>query len=141
MAPSSAHGRPQTDRVFNKVAVPSSGVTTYRPIVVPFGFYAHNSVQVTTCTGGANDGNLCTAGTALADCGTGITCDGHTINNITREMVVNIFGGNATAWTDLGASYSVSGDSSNSIVACMRHAGSGTHSTLDYAIMRAQAFP
>jgi hypothetical protein len=46
-------------------------------------------------------------------------------------MVVNIFAGNAFAWTDFGASYSVTGDPTNSVVACLRHAGSGTQATLD----------
>jgi hypothetical protein len=133
-------GGNQTDRVFNKIPVPSTGINTYRPIVVPFGFFANNSIKVYTCQGGANDGNLCTTATAADDCA-GSTCAQNTIGNITREMAVNIFGGFATAWTDFGDSYSVAGDSNNTIVACMRHAGSGTHATLDYAVMRGTGVP
>ncbi len=129
------NGGAQTDRVFNTIPVPGTGINTYRPIVVPFGFFANNSIKVYTCQGGANDGNLCTTATASTDCA-GSTCAQNTISNITREMAVNIYAGNSTAWTDFGDSYSVAGDSTNSIVACMRHAGSGTHATLDYAVMR-----
>jgi len=122
-------------RAFTPAQVSTTGMKNAQPFVVPFGFYANNSVKVSKCVGGAHDGNLCTAATALADCGTGISCTAGTIDNISREQVNLIFSGNAAFWTDLGASYSVTGDSTNSIVACLRHAGSGTHSTLDYAVM------
>jgi hypothetical protein len=126
-------GGVQTDRVFT--GVPTTGLTPYNTVVVPFGFFANSSVKVSTCQGGTNDGNLCTAGTATADCGTGITCGQNTISNLTREQAIQIFSGQAIAWTDFGASYSVTGDATSSIVACFRHAGSGTHATLDYAVM------
>jgi hypothetical protein len=129
-------GGAQTDRVFS--GIPTAGLTTYQPVVVPFGFFANNSIKVFTCdaapTGLSSPGNLCTAATAAADCGTG-ACTQKTIDNITREMAVQIFSGQAIAWTDFGASYSVTGDPSATVVACLRHAGSGTHSTLDNAVM------
>lgn len=112
--------------------------TVFRPVVVPFGFFVNNGVMVTTCTTGSNAGNLCTAATAAVDCGTGNTCGAAAqIDNISREMAVNIFSGQALYWTDFGASYSVTGNPANNITACLRHAGSGTHATLDHAVMNA----
>jgi hypothetical protein len=46
-------------------------------------------------------------------------------------MAVMIFSGNAFNWNDFGNAYP-----SKAIEACLRHAGSGTHATLDYAVMR-----
>jgi hypothetical protein len=103
-------------------------------VVVPFGFFANSAVQVQKCVGGANDGALCTTATAATDCGAGSTCTQKTIDNITREMAVQVFSGNILSWADFGASYSVAGDPTNSVYACFRHAGSGTHATLDKAV-------
>lgn len=119
-------------RSFN--GVPTTGLTPYQPIVVPFGFFANNAIKVEKCVGGAADGALCTAATAVADCGTGSVCTQKTIDNITREMAVQIFSGNILSWKDFGASYSVAGDPTDSVYACFRHAGSGTHSSLDKAV-------
>jgi len=124
-------GGAATTRTFS--GIPTAGLTTYQPVVVPFGFFANNAIKVHTCAGGANAGNLCTTATAAADCGTG-TCAQNTIDNVTREQAVQIFSGQAFAWTDFGDSYSVAGDPTNSIVACLRHAGSGTHATFDKVI-------
>jgi hypothetical protein len=124
-------GGAATSRTFNGIT-PPAGVVPGMPVVVPFGFFANSAIQVTKCSGGSFDGNLCTAATQVADCGAGVTCTGRTLDNVTREMAVNIFAGNAIAWTDFGASYSVTGDTTNNtVVACLRHAGSGTHATLD----------
>jgi len=122
-------GGAQTDRVFN--GIPTTGLTSYQPVVVPFGFFANSNIKVYKCNGGASDGNLCTVGTETADCGAPSLCQQRTIDNVTREMIVNIYSGNAVFWTDLGASYSVTGDASNAIVACLRHAGSGTLATFE----------
>lgn len=126
-------GGVQTDRVFT--GIPTAGLTAYQPVVVPFGFFANKNIQVATCASGANAGNLCTTSTEVADCGAVGLCTSGTISNITREQAVQIFSGQAVAWTDFGASYSVTGDASATVVACLRHAGSGTHSTLDNAVM------
>jgi ABC-type phosphate transport system substrate-binding protein len=84
-----------TIRSFNKID--ASGLTTYRPFVVPFGFFANNSVPIT---------------------------------NVTRLMAVMIYSGKVQTWNDFGLA------NTNPIVACLRHAGSGTHATLDAAVMR-----
>jgi hypothetical protein len=118
------------DRVFNKI--PTTGLTPYQPIVVPFGFFVNSAVKVSKCVGGSHDGNLCTS---TADCG-GSACTPRVLDNITKEMAVSIFNGSIAAWTDFGPAYSVDGDPSNSLIACLRHAGSGTAASLDYAVMR-----
>lgn len=64
----------------------------------------------------ANTGNA-TLNTAMAD-------------NITRMQAVLLFSGQVTNWQNLGSSYP-----NLHTVVCLRHAGSGTHSTLDYAVV------
>ncbi|MFA7316510.1 MAG: substrate-binding domain-containing protein [Sulfuricella sp.] len=92
----------QTD--FNEVLDPATipgastpGMTYWRPIVVPFSFFAN---------------------TALTD-----------TNNLTRLQAVLLMSGNVSNWDQFGYT-------SNWVVSCMRHAGSGTHATLDKAVMR-----
>jgi ABC-type phosphate transport system substrate-binding protein len=80
--------------------VPTSGLDTYQPLVVPFAFYVNQ--------------------TALPG-----------INNISRLQAVMIYAGFAKKWSDFGSTYP-----DKTIVACARHAGSGTHATLDAAVMR-----
>ena len=131
-------GGAATVRTFN--GIPTTGLAApAQPIVVPFGFFANSAIQVQKCTGGIHDGNLCTSATAAVDCAAG-SCTARTLDNVTREMAVNIFGGNALAWTDFGASYSVTGDATASVVACLRHAGSGTQATIDKVLFTG-AFP
>jgi hypothetical protein len=106
-----------------------------RPIVVPFGFFVNNGVTVRRCTGttgGAYDGEQCTvSGSTTYGCGGSGTCaPGVTLDNMTREMAVMIFSGQANNWTDFGAGFS-----NLPVVACLRHAGSGTHATLDYSVV------
>jgi hypothetical protein len=50
-------------------------------------------------------------------------------NNITRIMAVLLFSGNISNWDQFGSTYP-----NLHTVLCMRHAGSGTHATLDYAV-------
>jgi len=50
--------------------------------------------------------------------------------NLTRSMAVLLFSGQITNWNQFGTSFP-----SLAVVQCMRHAGSGTHATLDYAVM------
>ena len=51
-------------------------------------------------------------------------------NNITRMMAVLLFSGQIDDWSELGSSFP-----SLHTTVCLRHAGSGTHSTLDFAVM------
>jgi len=51
--------------------------------------------------------------------------------NLTRSMAVLLFSGQITDWSQFGSSF----PTNVPVVLCMRHAGSGTHATLDYAVM------
>ena len=57
--------------------------------------------------------------------------DGAPLENITRLMATQIFSGLAWSWKDFGGNFV-----SEPITVCLRHAGSGTHATLDYAVMK-----
>ena len=78
----------------------ASGLTTYKPLVVPFAFYVND--------------------TALP-----------TVTNLTRLQAVMIYADFVKKWNDFGPSYP-----DKTVVKCARHAGSGTHATLDAAVMR-----
>jgi hypothetical protein len=171
------------DRTFPATGIDVSGLIAQQPVVVPFGFFANNSVTKTkclgpdpleptpaahkavstwgyqcydpnndgksedcigyykcvggTCSGGVNTGVACTRANQCPDVTLANTnCQRIPLDNISRIMAVNIFSGKAWYWTDFGAWYNP-----DPIVACLRHAGSGTHSTLDWAVMRSAAGP
>jgi hypothetical protein len=81
----------------------------YRPIIVPFSFFG-------------NAGPV------------GAPEQGIPFDNITRLMATSIFSGQVTNWQDFDPSVA-----DQEVVVCLRHAGSGTHATLDAAIMRGEA--
>ncbi|MFW8602234.1 hypothetical protein ACOHYD_12240 [Desulfobacterota bacterium M19] len=54
-------------------------------------------------------------------------------NNMTRLMATQIFGGQVANWSAFNTAWNIP------IVACLRHAGSGTHATLDAAVFRGEA--
>jgi len=114
------------------IGVNTAGLTPNNTVVVPFGFFVNSAVTAQTCTAGLI-GNYCTAntqcdtapGSANGTCGTAAT-----ITNISREEATLIFSQQVGDWSDLGAYFTA-----QPVVACLRHAGSGTHSTLDLAVM------
>jgi len=111
-------------------AQPINYMVSVQSIVVPLGFFVNKDVTAKTCSSSAaaNKGLQCVTD---ADCGgTAGSCASATLDNVSRPMVVNIFSGSAWYWTDFGAGFN-----SKPITACLRHAGAGTHSTLDYAVM------
>ncbi len=55
------------------------------------------------------------------------------VDNLTRTQALNIFGGFVKNWNKLV------GFSSKGVQTCFRHAGSGTHATLDKAVFRGDA--
>jgi hypothetical protein len=169
------------DRIFPATGVDDSGLTPKQPVVVPFGFFANNTVTKTKClgpdpleptasahkavstwgyscydpdedghsadcigyykcvnskcSGGVNINNACSKASDCPDVALQDTvCERIPLDNISRLMATQIFSGQAWYWTDFGAWYN-----SDPIVACLRHAGSGTHSTLDWAVMRSAA--
>jgi ABC-type phosphate transport system substrate-binding protein len=72
---------------------------TYRPVVVPFGFFINNTVP---------------------------------LDNLTRLQAVMLFSGKVKYWNQFDATL----PGTAKAVICLRHAGSGTHATLDAAVMR-----
>jgi hypothetical protein len=119
-------------------------------LATPFGFYANKAVVATQCTAGLI-GSYCaipTGGTqtdANAQCDTAYgagngVCAGGTadaahatvITNINRLEATLLFTGQVPNWNYLGAYFP-----SLPVVLCLRHAGSGTHATLDNAVMTA----
>jgi hypothetical protein len=134
-------GGAQTDRVFTGITLPSNVTAAHGGIVVPFGFFLNNSVQLSKCVSGPNAGLQCNDTTAPGFCGAG-TCTTGNVDNVSREMVANIFNGQSSYfWSDFGDGYSVTGKTAQTndfIVACIRHAGSGTVSTLDWSVMNSK---
>jgi hypothetical protein len=149
----------------------------YRPVVVPFAFFANNSVTVKrcvapsategtgikviskagdfctgddnghdqkcigyykcdgTCTGGVKAGQKCSTATDCPDATLNQTsCKEMPLDNISRLMAAMIFSGQAYYWSDFGGFFK-----EEPIVACLRHAGSGTHATLDASVMKGAA--
>ncbi|NVN98825.1 MAG: hypothetical protein HXX17_05825 [Geobacteraceae bacterium] len=113
-------------------AIDTSSLTPNNTVVVPFGFFVNSAVTAQTCTTGLI-GNYCTANTqcdtapanATGTCGAAAT-----ITNISREEASLIFSGYVTDWSDLGTYFTA-----QPVVACLRHAGSGTHSAMDLTVM------
>jgi hypothetical protein len=169
---------PWMKRSFTSTSVNDSGLNRQSPIVVPFGFFAHNSVTKTkclgpdpkeptasahkaistwgnqcwdpdgdgkskdcigsykcisgTCSGGERSGQACSTPAQCPDVALeGTNCQRMPLDNVSRLMVAMIFSGQALNWQDFGAWYPAL-----DVVGCMRHAGSGTQATFDWAIMR-----
>ena len=55
-------------------------------------------------------------------------------DNITREMAVSLYAGQIKDWNEFDTTLA-----SKKVVLCLRHAGSGTHATLDANVMRGDA--
>jgi len=112
--------------------VDTSNLIPFNTMVVPFGFFVNQAVTAKSCTAGLT-GNYCTDN---AQCETapgaanGVCGGAAPITNITREEVSLIFSGNVADWSDLGAYYTA-----QPAIACLRHAGSGTHSAFDLTVM------
>lgn len=109
------NGGDEVIRDIKDVPTPFSGTfTEARPIVVPFAFFAND------------------------DASTPVPFD-----NMTRPMAVNLFSGKIANWGQFwGPADETTGDYSQNdmqVTICLRHAGSGTHATLDAAVMRGDA--
>jgi ABC-type phosphate transport system substrate-binding protein len=114
-------------------AIDTTSLTPNNTVIVPFGFFVNKAVTASTCTGTTGlVGNYCTtAAHCKGNDGVAGTCGAPaTISNITREEASLIFSGYVGDWSDLGAYYTA-----QPVVACLRHAGSGTHSALDLTVM------
>jgi hypothetical protein len=109
---------------------------TNQHVAVPFAFDVNNGVTWKKCgVAGAtnaqlNANNSCQT---TADCNTGAseTCQSTTIDNISRLQAVLLFAGQVNNWSQFGGYYDA-----KPVILCFRHAGSGTHATLDNAVMK-----
>jgi len=109
------------DFTTNPLAGIDAGVLDdYNPVVVPFAFYVNTSVKVT----------------GIAGPGNGIT---ETVPNLSTSQIKLLFSGQIKDWSDLGSYTDMDGTTwsfnAKQTVVCMRHAGSGTHATLDVTQM------
>jgi ABC-type phosphate transport system substrate-binding protein len=91
-----------TDRNFKTNPITWTGAEPCKPLVVPFAFFANNTVSKL----------------------------GSTISNITKDNAEIIFNGQAYNWSDLVDVDGTSFDA-DPIAVCLRHAGSGTHASID----------
>jgi hypothetical protein len=121
-----------TTNALTVISTDPTGLTTNtNHLAVPFAFYVNKAVTWNKCsaTAAANANGFCTAD---ADCGATIgACAPQTIDNLSRLQADLLFSGQITNWRDFGG-YFVQ----KPVVLCLRHAGSGTHSTLDNAVMK-----
>jgi hypothetical protein len=110
----------------------TTSLTPYKTVVVPFGFFVNQAVKAKTCTSGLT-GNYCTANShcdTTYNSGDGVCGAPATITNISRMEATLIFSGYVTDWSDLGTYFTP-----QNVVACLHHAGSGTHAALDLTVM------
>jgi hypothetical protein len=112
-------GGAQTDRVFSGWSMDPAKYASYNPVVVPFAFFANTSVK------------KCVDATPTMYNSCSSSSNQQTIANLPRIMAVQIFSGQVYDWTDFGGEFVPNVP----VVACLRHAGSGTAATLDYAVM------
>ncbi len=61
------------------------------------------------------------------------------LSNITPLQAKLLFSGQVNYWETLGIDKGVSGVADTKVTLCMRHAGSGTHATLDHAVLHKDA--
>lgn len=86
----------------------TNGLDTFRPTVVPFAFFMNNDASTYPAMG-----------------------------NLTRTQAANLFAGQVYDWGQFD-NHANAGDYPDGmgVVVCLRHAGSGTHATLDKGVMR-----
>jgi hypothetical protein len=84
----------------------TSNLDSYKPTVVPFAFYTNNKV-----------GGALPSGDQA---------------NLSRTQAVNLFAGKVKTWNQLKGYEAIT----RKVVLCLRHAGSGTHATLDTVVFR-----
>jgi hypothetical protein len=116
-------------RVFNNQAgIVTTGLTSYQPVKVPFGFFLTSNVKAKTCATGPTIGDFCNAD---IDCGNGGTCSTTSapVTNLTREMLTQLLSNNVGNWNQFA------GFDTLPTTVCVRHAGSGSHATIDLALM------
>lgn len=111
-----------------------AGLPWQQPVKVPFAFWVNNQVTAKTCATGPRIGDYCSSdldcSTVTSPSNNGTCGAATTINNMSREMANQLFDGQIKMWTDFGAGFVA-----QPVTLCYRHAGSGTHATVDLAVM------
>lgn len=98
------------------------------------GFY-ECSGSPKVCQGGVNAGSSCTTQADCPDVSLADTsCQRVPLDNISRLQAAMIFSGQVANWQQFGLWYP-----DLPLVACLRHAGSGTQATIDWAVIRGTA--
>jgi len=110
------------------------GLTHFQPVVVPFGLWLNNSVQLATCASSSPvpyAGSPCDPSSS-GQCGTGGTCQAAAnVTNLPLEWLNLILTGKVANWNQLNSAFS-----SVPVTLCLRVPGSGTLATLDYAVLK-----
>jgi hypothetical protein len=89
----------------------TSNLGNVRPVVVPFSFFVSDDVM-----------NM--------DGDTDVTND-----SLTQLQAVLALSGQATTWEDMGIDADNNPATDTKLTLCMRHAGSGTHATMDHTVL------
>lgn len=111
------------------------------PLAYPFSLYVNPAVKSTRCNNTTDIAGTNYNGMPCVDdsqCGGSVgghtycptMADALTIDNLSRLQVVALYSGGIANWNDFGASYV-----NLPVTLCLRHAGSGTSATLDWAVM------
>jgi hypothetical protein len=99
----------------------------------------NNAGTQTQCNGGVNINQPCDQITDCPDVLLAATrCERIPLDNISRSMANLIFASKVSFWQALGAWFDGDGNlgtTQDTIHACYRHAGSGTHATFDLGVM------
>jgi hypothetical protein len=111
------------------------------PLAYPFAFYVTPNVTASVCSSAATIpgmvDNYCVqdsdCGTATGACLTGANAP--TIDNLSRLQIVALFSGAIADWSELGPYFTA-----QPVTLCMRHAGAGTQSVLELAVMEPNAY-
>jgi ABC-type phosphate transport system substrate-binding protein len=113
-------------------------------MIVPFAFWANNSLQVDKCAQNAaltekHVGQVCDKNNAGFPCDVAADCKTQPLDDLSRIQAANILSGSIGDVSQLGPSYSTTsgGGADTFIRVCLRHAGSGTQSTLHNAVENA----
>jgi len=123
----------------NQQCTAGSGATSSDCPNGPLSSCTYNSTDKKyECAGGVNAGSVCKSSN---DCPASYgACTAAPLDNISKIEAILIFSRQATFWTDLGMGYAGGPAATGAITACYRVAGSGTHATLDYGVMKAKGY-
>ena len=97
-------------------------------------FNGINTSSLTDATGGCGTGSHCAKPFVVPFAfmvNNSVKESGLTIDNLTRMQAVLLFSGQIADWSQFGVGFTP-----QHVAVCLRHSGSGTHATLDYAVIK-----